>query len=381
MTKKGFTYLDYSVDVFHSISEERCEVRWNTFKGEFLTDAYLKVLEASNPSDLYFRYLVISNSKNEVCGIAYFQLLKFTGKNVQFKKNLLLSFLIDFTLSIRPFKLLICGNLFAVNFTPYCFHEENISLEDLSRIIDHYTQLEKSDAVLLKDLGNDSSNQLLFSLGYQNYSTDLTMCMDILGEWKSIADYEKALSKKYRKRFEKISKAGLALKRVDLGLSEIEKYSNTLFELYKQVSAKQTISMGLIHKNYFCDFKKSFPEKFKIIGYFEGEKLIAFSSYIDRDILMEVHYIGMNYSFNEKYNLYFNILFDSLEMAILSGKKLLELGRTAREAKANLGGHPVYFNDFMKLNSKLAIKAANWFGANFQQSMGDEWMKRNPFRK
>ena len=61
-------------------------------------------------------------------------------------------------------------------------------------------------------------------------------------------------------------------------------------------------------------------------------------------------------------------------------KNELELGRTAREATANLGGKPVYFNDYYKLNSKLALLAMNWFGKNFQQSMGFEWEKRNPFK-
>lgn len=88
----------------------------------------------------------------------------------------------------------------------------------------------------------------------------------------------------------------------------------------------------------------------------------------------------MDYELNEKYNLYFNILFDSTAMAIDGQKQLLELGRTAREAKANLGCKAVYFNDYMKLNSKIAIKAADWFGTNFQKSMGEEWQKRNPFK-
>ena len=31
----------------------------------------------------------------------------------------------------------------------------------------------------------------------------------------------------------------------------------------------------------------------------------------------------------------------------------------------------------MKLNSSLAIKAADWLSQNFQKSMGEEWQKKS----
>jgi len=381
LTKSGFKYSDYSIDIFTSINEADSDNKWSAFKTDFLTGSYLKVLEQSNPSDLQFRYLMISNSHGETCGIIYFQLLKFSGKNIHLKKSPFLSILVNLALGICPFKLLICGNVFAVNFKPYCFHEEKISETDITKIVEEYTKLEKSDAILLKDFGVNFSNNLLYSMGYQNYTADLTMCMDVKHEWNSIDDYKHALTKKYRRRFEKITASASTLKREELTISTIVKYKETLFKLFKHVSAKQTMSMGLINKNYFEEFKAAFPERFKVVGYFEGEELIAFCTYIDRNDLLEVHYIGMDYSMNEKYNLYFNILFDSLKLAISERKSQLELGRTAREAKANLGSKAVYFNDYMKLNSSLAIKAADWLSQNFQKSMGEEWQKRNPFRK
>ena len=381
MTKREFKYSDYTISIYSSLKDKLCEEQWGTFNSDFLSPAYLKILENSNPSDLYFRYLVIKNSKDEVCGIIYFQLLIFSGKNVHLKSNLLLSLFIKLFLKVCTFRILICGNVFAVNFRPFCFDSARISEQDITRIAEQFTLQEKNDAILLKDFGSDTSNTLLYSMGFQNYTADLTMCMDIRPEWKTINDYKSALSKKYRRRFEKITTAGEKLLRRELSNEEIILYREDLFRLFKAVSAKQTIAMGLIDKNYFEEFKIAFPEKFKVVGYFLKDKLVAFCSYIDRDELLEVHYIGMNYVMNEEYNLYFNILFDSTAFAIKEGKTQLELGRTAREAKANLGCKPVSFNDYMKLNSKIAIKAADWFGTNFQRSMGQDWQKRNPFKK
>ena len=378
MTKREFKYSDYTVTISPSIDD--CQEGWNMFKSDFLSVDYLKVLEKSNPSDLQFRYISITNSSNEVCGIIYFQLLRFSGKNVHLKNKPFISLIVDLALKVCTFKVLICGNLFAVNFRPFAFDSEKLSEQNLYKIVEQYTLLEKSDAILLKDFEIDPSSTTLYSMGFQNYTADLTMCLDVNPEWKTLEDYKNSLSKKYRKRFDKITTAGVTITRRELSLSEIKSFRDELFHLFKKVSAKQTIAMGLIDKNYFEEFKHAFPEKFKVIGYFEKNKLIAFCTYIDRDQLLEVHYIGMDYELNEKYNLYFNILFDSTAMAIDGQKQLLELGRTAREAKANLGCKAVYFNDYMKLNSKIAIKAADWFGTNFQKSMGEEWQKRNPFK-
>ena len=381
LTKNEFKYLDFSVEIFNSLESANHEGQWSSFDSDFLTGAYLNLLEKAKPSDISFRYLVIRNSGRKVCGILYFQVLRFSGKNFNLQKWSLLKFPLSLLLKACDFRLLICGNVFAVNFKPYTFDPEKISENEVSSIANEFTKIEKCDAVLLKDFGTSGTDETLHRLGYQNYMADLTMCMELENTWKSLEDYKSDLSKKYRKRFEKITSSGSKLVRRELTLDEIISSSDSIFDLYKQVTSKQTITMGLIPKNYFEEFKTKFPDRFKLIGYYLDSKLVAFCTYIDRHELLEVHYIGMDYQVNETHSLYFNILFDSLEVAILSNKSLLELGRTAREAKANLGCTAVYFNDYMKLKSKLAIKAANWFGRNFEQSMGEDWKKRNPFKK
>ena len=79
--------------------------------------------------------------------------------------------------------------------------------------------------------------------------------------------------------------------------------------------------------------------------------------------------------------IYFNILLQGLEKAIQLKKEQLELGRTAREAKANIGGKAVYFNDYININGKLANFLSEKFTAYFQNEMGEEWAERHPFRK
>lgn len=380
MNKKFLSHLKYNIEIYHSILGDDVSKKWNGFESPFLTGGYLGLIEIAQPSDLSFQYGIVYDENKNLCAIIYFQLLNFTGKNINFSQSLLLSKLIKSFLFFRPLKLFMCGNLFAVNFPPYCFKSELISAVDLIQIMNKVSELEKVDAIMFKDVQEKNADEVLLKLKFQKYSADLTMSILLKPEWLSFKDYINDLSKKYRKRAEKIITSSESIIRKEFSFDDIQMNRKIIFKLFQNVSEKQNIKLGLIGSNYFEEFKKKYPKDFQLVAYFHEEEMIAFATYIDRGIQLESHYIGINYDYNHSYNLYFNILFDSLKLAIEKKKNELELGRTAREAKANLGGKPVYFNDYYRLKSKLALWAMNWFGKNFQQSMGFEWEKRNPFK-
>ena len=67
-------------------------------------------------------------------------------------------------------------------------------------------------------------------------------------------------------------------------------------------------------------------------------------------------------------------------MAIESGKKGVELGRTAREAKAMLGGKPIYFASFFRLRGWLVNKLVSRFTNAFNNKTGENWQLRHPWK-
>ena len=77
--------------------------------------------------------------------------------------------------------------------------------------------------------------------------------------------------------------------------------------------------------------------------------------------------------------IYFNILLDGVERAIDRKKNQVELGRTAREAKANIGGKPVYFNDFIRIKGFLSKLLSKRLTKYFQSEIGEQWVERHPF--
>ncbi len=374
---------NFEISIYNSLGEKVAD-RWDEMKSESLNSSYLRFIEESKPGDLNFRYVIIEeeiNNRKEICAIIYFQLLKFTKKNIHFSKSLFLSTLARIVLKFRPFHFLICGNLFAVNFPAISFKDDKIKREKLLEILSEIQRQEKSDVFILKDLDVEFTASSMEAFGLFPYSFDLTMALSIDSSWNSVEDYIQCLSKKYKRRTEKIIEAGKKMIRKELNAEEILVESEQIRNLFNQVASRQTVKMGLIGKKYFYEFKKRFPEVFYFIVYYYDNKMVAFTTYIEHGKILEIHFIGINYSFNKDLMIYFNILLNGVERAIVMKKEQLELGRTAREAKATIGGKPVYFNDYISIKGWLANILSKKFTKYFQAEIGELWTERHPFRK
>ncbi len=375
---------NFEISIYNSLDKE-VRVQWDEMKSETLRSPYLCFLEESNSEDLNFRYVILeeknSESDNKVCAIIYFQHLKFTKKNIHFSNSFFLSALASIVLLIRPFHFLICGNLFAVNFPAIDFKKDKIMRDQLLEILSEIQRREKPDVFILKDLENDFDKSCMERFGWSPYLVDLTMELTIDASWNSMEDYFCCLTKKYKRRAEKIIEAGNRIVKKELNAENILSETKQIKNLFNQVTSKQTIKMGLIGENYFYEYKKKFPDEFSFWGYYFENRLVAFTTYIEHGKTLEIHYIGINYSLNKELMIYFNILFDGIQMAIVKKKEQLELGRTAREAKANIGGKSLYFNDFISVKGWLANVLAKKFTKYFQSEIGEDWAERHPFRK
>src|SRR5690606_20143087 len=123
-------------------------------------------------------------------------------------------------------------------------------------------------------------------------------------------------------------------------------------------------------------------ENFKVFAYYLDKKLVAFSSHIyypGRNC-MEIHYIGLDYEYNAQYNLYFNILFDGIRTAIELKMGRIEMGRTAREAKASAGAEAVENFNYIWLRPGIGRLGLSVISKKFESQIGEDWKNRSPFK-
>jgi hypothetical protein len=379
--------MTYSIDGYEVYSSDTLNDQsflslWSSVHNDPSEIAYFNFLESVNATDISFRYFFIGKKRNEEllpCARIYVQQVHFDQKNLSLE-NRFLSVLAKTFLRFHPFKMLIFGNTFAVNFTPVNYIKGNIEIPELAKIICELSGKIKHDVLILKDIPDEFNPELEKKPDLEKYNTDLTMTLSIRNNWNSFEDYLSDLTKKYRKRAERILAQGAGLVTKGIGINDFPLYHNRINELLEQVASKQMVRIGIVNARYILRYLEAFPDRFKITGIFNGNDLIAFYTSIDRGSMLEIHYIGIDYKFNAEYAVYFNILFYALQQALAENKTALELGRTAREAKASLGATAEFFNDYIRLNNRLARFLSKKLTGIFQSEMGEKWMERKPLR-
>jgi len=202
----------------------------------------------------------------------------------------------------------------------------------------------------------------------------------VLPEWSSFEDYEKSLKHKYAQRLRKVRQGleGLEIKK--LSDEEIIAQKEKLHALYLQVCTHQPVTMGFLSPDFIVLLRKFYEGQLKVWAVYENGEMIAFLSGWARATVFDMFYIGFDYSRNADRNLYFNILFLSLQQAIQLKRTKLILGRTALDAKARLGCRPRYLHTFLYIRNPLL----RGYILRQQQTMSTEegsWENKHPFKK
>ncbi|MFM9945873.1 MAG: hypothetical protein ACKVQB_11655 [Bacteroidia bacterium] len=340
----------------------------------------LRVLEVAKPDSMIFKYLMVK--KNDVLiGAVYLQHLKittnhFNGTSID-KPGL---GWLKKCVNSRFSDVLICGNLFRIHFPSFYFKNPKHD-ELIFEILNDYLNSDKSNQRFCGILLKDCEYPFIKTEKFKPYHDDVTMEIEIRPEWVSFEEYKKSLSKKYKQRCNKILKSGEILSIKELSIEVIFENALQIEKLYLNVALKQSLRIGFVNAAYFIEMKRRHGHSFIFKGYYLNEQLVAFSSHIlYENNTMEIHFIGLDYHFNESHSLYFNILFDGLKMAIDKKIKRLELGRTARIAKASIGAQPVEVYNYIFLRKGIPSLAFYFFNNWFVKNMGEDWKQRNPFK-
>ena len=274
---------------------------------------------------------------------------------------------------------LVCGNIYRPNQEGY-FLQPEFKKEDVFKEFIPFLESEDKNLDFSGLLIKECCSPLNGIQKIKPIQQDVSMELSLNPAWLTIDDYVSDLDKKYRKRFQKIKEAGLSLNKRELTENDLVNFKNEIFALYNQVYSTQDFKLTEIFENYFINLKKSLGEKLKVFGFFEEDKLLAFTTHIyNENQQMEIHYIGLDYDFNKKYNLYFNILQFGLEHAINDKQKSLELGRTAQVAKASLGAKPTANFNYVYFKKHVYTWSFQLFLKKMYKNIESEWEVRSPF--
>jgi len=320
--------------------------------------------------------------RNGLVATFYFQFIPFRSHyfDSPFKKYTvtcwLESLLVDGRLS-----LLVCGNLIAIDAPGYYFDTLPLNADPnnvLQEVVQRVQNLKPASITVIKDC-DDNLFATLKQHGYSEFGTDLTMALTLNKKWNTFDDYLHALKHKYAQRARKLIRDAAAVDRRNIDVAQFTNLRLQFQRLFQNVTQRQSIRLLIPEMDYYEDLLRH-DSRFSITGYFQNHQPVAFATYFTTNDETEMHYIGMDYSANERYHLYFNMMFDGIRKAIENKSHVLEMGRTARQAKVIVGAKPVYFNSALRFHNPLARWVFNTLRSRFAKKAGADWEPRHPFK-
>ena len=402
LRKKPQRKLDanYTFTFYESMVEVNKQ-EWNTVLANhdfFLGTEYLYLIERIHQPGIAHRYAIAYKNKMPVF-ICCFQVIDFTadvfGELVESQiKDLTESRLKLFDKYIDKYKdhiimrVVTAGNNFISG--EHCFaHSNDITREDAFYVlqkISHFVSKEEKlrgtiSATLIKDfyVTQLPKTNVLEQNRFTQFPAEPDMLIEIPPNLNDINDYIALFAKKYRNRAKHIFKDGATIVKKDFTVEEVKHHNNEIYALYENVFNKAKFKLVKLAPTYFYEMKNSFADTFFVTGYFANDKLVAFKSgYYLPDNTIEAHCIGIDYEANKEYELYQNILYHFVELAITHKNKLLNLGRTASEIKSTVGAKAHELVCYIKPQNTVSKVILNPF-INFLQPT--EWIPRNPFKE
>lgn len=390
---------DYTFTFYDSILAVN-PFEWQTLCDKhnfFLGREYLTLLERLHGPQLSMRYVIVYKKKQPVFAV-YFQVIDFTANvfgdlvatqisELQSKRLKLFDKYITKYKDEVIMRLVTCGNNFVSG--EHGFVYDDIKREEafylLQKVTDVISKEEKLrgtiSATLVKDFYTKSlpKTNLLEKAKFIEFTVEPNMIVNIPKEVGNVQEFIATFSKKYRNRAKSIFKAGAAIEKRNLDVDEVKKLNKQIFKLYDHVFSNAKFKLVKLADDYFYEMKKTFPDAFFINGYFLDGKLVAFDSgYNLDDDSLEAHYIGFDYTINKEYDLYQNILYSFIDLAIRNQKKHLNLGRTASEIKSTVGARAHDLVCYIKPQNTVSKVILRPFISFLQPT---EWIPRNPFKE
>ncbi len=363
-------------------------------KNIYLQRPILKAIEEAPPKGIKCCYLLFYR-QGEPIGIAYCQILNFkTNENVQDLESkgalkTITSSVKSFLAKQFEFNLLVCGNLLFTGEHGYYFNENKTSPKMAACLLEEALEKTqffwkarqiKTDGIFVKDIAQEQEvcRQKLMDQKYREFLFHPNMVLPLRANWHTLDDYLMDISSKYRVRAKKAFKCGKALEKRPLSLEQLKGNKDHLYQLYKGVMLTAGFNMVTLHENYIIKLKEYLGDDFNVTGYFLKGELIGYRTNINNYDEMEAHFLGYDQSQNKTYQLYMNMLLDSLKQGIEQQVKRVVYARTAMEIKSSIGAVPEDLYCYIRANNKFMNSLMPPILEYFRPE--DDWIQRHPFK-
>lgn len=335
--------------------EEVSPEDWSRVFPDILESYYFfRAIDESSFCEFSFYYILVYNNTSLV-GIAPCFLMNYpldTTIEGPFKK--ITGKLINLFPRLLNPKIIICGSCTCEGRIGISQEYKNSVFKEMICAMEEIAKEESVSMLAFKDFSiqyNDILN-MLSSFGYYRMASFPSVELDI--HFKSFEEYLKTLSRSTRKDLKrKFSKLD-TLEKITFKVSNsLDDLLDNAYELYLQTFSKSDVQFEKIPKDFFTSISRNMPSEAKFFTWHLNDKLIAFNLCLSANGKLIDEYIGMDYAYAYKFNLYFVTFRDIINYCIENGIKKYESGALTYEPKRRLGCNFLPLNIYAKHNNKI----------------------------
>jgi len=165
-------------------------------------------------------------------------------------------------------------------------------------------------------------------------------------EWGSFEEYVGAMRKFYRRavRDDQAKATGLTIE-IEENFAHL---ADEVSALYLQVLERAQNNFETLTPDFFrefsaCEGSRLVTARLKETGQLVGVELLFVGETMVQDL-----YTGVDYRFNEEFNVYFNLVYPAIQLACERGFRFVSTGQTSYKFKSRLGIEPFRLSIFIK---------------------------------
>jgi predicted N-acyltransferase len=369
------TSADYQFEVYDSISRVD-PGEWNSLRDAasdpFMDPRFIEAVEIGFAKACRFRHVIVRDSQRRPMAIACLSSYTIGGASLaQGRAQKILAGLERVAPWLFKSKLILCGLPVSAGQSHLRFAPEAdraAVLRCLDRVATQFARREWARLILFKEIDEATGKDLgsLESLGYRR--ADSFPMNRVEPGSRDFTDYlSKFPSKKrrvIRRSQKRLPENGLRVVELSGRDGVANLYTEDVHRLYQAVCSRSAVQFEQLPAEFPRELARRMPDSTVFTLIYRGEKVVGFSMSLASETTFHGMVLGVDYDVNAEAEIYFNLLYQSMDSAFRHGAQEICVGQTTDALKHDkLGCYQVPLSIYVK-GGRWTMKAVLKAGFN-----------------